>query len=230
MKKMIENQKKEIERAIVGMREYHISSDFRELQVDTRKIFQMSTAQREKLVKCFFTAKFKTCYALDSQKLKNAAESFDDETEFVHDSSASDGSKEHNDNPLLQLSSLPQYVAEKVWSESQQLESSTNSVCTSPGCTDGTVWLVQSNNSTCHWPYFVECKKNGQLVCEQSCMLFHSCNVCAHIVAVAMYKHCLDSLLDMIGKKQKGVSVTKMSEVGLTKKRGKNLVLRGKPH
>ena len=49
-------------------------------------------------------------------------------------------------------------------------------------------------------------------------MLFHSCNVCAHIVAVAMYKHWLDSLLDMIGKKQKGVSVTKMSEVGLTKK------------
>ena len=51
---------------------------------------------------------------------------------------------------------------------------------------------------------------------------------CAHIVAVAMYKHYLDSLLDIIGKKQKRVSVTKMSEVDLPKKRGKKPCTRRK--
>ena len=56
MKRMIENQKKEIERAIVGMGEYKIASEFSELQVDTR----MSEAQRKRIIKRFFTAKFTT--------------------------------------------------------------------------------------------------------------------------------------------------------------------------
>ena len=50
MKRMIENQK-EVERAIEGMGEYKISCEFSELQVDTRNFFQMSEAQREKVVK-----------------------------------------------------------------------------------------------------------------------------------------------------------------------------------
>ena len=232
MKRMIENQKKEVERAIVGMGEYKISSEFSELQVDTRNFFQMSEAQREKVIKRFYSARFKTIpdEVATNQTAKNVrsaeCESCDDATKFdnstIHDSSDSDCSKEEcDDNPLLQLSSLPEYVADKIWSESQQLAMSKNSVCISPGCSDGSAWLVQSNNESRHRPFFVECKKNGHIVCEQSCMLFHSCNICAHTVAVAKQKYCLDSLLNSVAKKQRGVNITKMSDVGMPKSRGK---------
>ena len=232
MKKMIDNQKKEVERAIIGMGEYKISSEFSELQVDTRKFFQMSGAQREKVIKRFFTAKFTTVTGDDtvSQTAKGTrsaeCEYSDDATELegsnTHDSSESDSCKgEYGDNPLSQLSFLPQYVAEKIWSECKQLELSKNSVCISPGCSDGSAWLVQSNDQTRHRPFFVECKKNGHIICEQSCMLFHSCSICAHIVAVAKQKYCLDSLLNSFTKKQRGVNITKMSDVGMPKSRGK---------
>ena len=39
------------------MREYKISLEFSELQIDTRKFFQMSEAQREKVVKRSFCSK-----------------------------------------------------------------------------------------------------------------------------------------------------------------------------
>ena len=231
MKKMIENQKKEIERAIVGMGEYRLSSDFCELQVDTRKFFQKSEAQREKLIKRFFTAKYTTDNDIENLIAESSNSTHDcsrDRSELdstvVHDSGESDSCKEEdwNENPLLQLSSLPRYVAEKIWTDSLQLASSTNSVCVSPGCNDGSAWLVQSStNQTRQRPIFVECKKNGHIVCEQSCMLFHSCNICAHTVAVAKHKYCLDSLLESILKKQKGVNVTKMSNTGMPKSCGR---------
>ena len=232
MKRMIENQKKEVERAVVCMGEYKISLEFSELQIDARKFFQMSEAQREKVVKRFFAAKFKAITNEDTmnqttRKTQSVeCESPDDATELdntiIHDSSESDSSKEECDNnPLLQLSSLPQYVAEKIWNESEQLAMSKNSVCISPGCNDGSAWLVQSNSQTRPRPFFVECKKNGRIVCEQSCMLFHSCNICAHTVAVAKQKYCLDSLLKSVAKKQKGVNLTRMSDVGMPKNRGK---------
>ena len=192
----------------------------------------MSEAQREKVVKYLFAAKFEAITNEDTmnqttRKTKSVeCESPDDATELdnttIHDSSESDSSKEECDNnPLLQLSSLPKYVAEKIWNESEQLAMSKNSVCISPGCNDGSACLVQSNSQTRPRPFFVECKKNGHIVCEQSCMLFYSCNICAHTIAVAKQKYCLDSLLKSVAKKQKGEHLTRMSDVGMPKNRGK---------
>ena len=52
-------------------------------------------------------------------------------------------------------------------------------------------------------------------------MLFRSCSICAHTVAVAQQKDCLDSLLNSIAKKRGGVSITKISDDGMPKSRGK---------
>ena len=80
-----------------------------------------------------------------------------------------------------------------------------------------------------HRPFFVECKKNGRIVCKQSCMLFHSCSICAHTVAVAKQKDCLDSLLNSIAKKWGGVSITNISDGGMPESWGKKLSTKRKP-
>ena len=100
-----------------------------------------------------------------------------------------------DENPLCQIS-IPQYVAEKVWTDGTELTSQDSNVCISPGCADGSAWLVKSDNATHHRPYFVECKKSGQLCCEKSCIMFNSCGVCAHIVAVATRKKCLETFIN----------------------------------
>ena len=104
-------------------------------------------------------------------------------------------SKADEENLLCQLS-IPHYVAEKVWKEGKELASQDSSVCASPGCTDGSAWLVKSDCSTHQRPFFVECKKSGQLCCEKTCMMFNSCGVCAHIVAIATRRKCFDTLVN----------------------------------
>lgn len=48
MKDLITKQKEEIDRALIGMGEYRVQSQFNKLVVDKRKFFQMSESQRER--------------------------------------------------------------------------------------------------------------------------------------------------------------------------------------
>ena len=123
-------------------------------------------------------------------------------------------------NPLLALS-IPNFIADKIWAQTKQLRAIDDSVCRSPGCADGKTWLVQSMDSARKRPYFVECKANGDISCEQGCMLYNSCRVCAHTVTVAQHKDCLDDLITCLVKNQSNVSVSKMAGVGMPKGPGK---------
>ena len=166
----------------------------------------MSQQQREKAPKKLFNANFNDKSTADFE-----SGNYDDNVQMGDQT-----------NPLLNVA-VPQYVAEKVWIDSQHLVSTESNVCASPGCTDGNAFLVKSTIATRQRPYFVECKKNGQISSEQSCMLYHSSGVCAHTVAVAQKKGCLDVFLNRLNKRDK-LSVTKMANVGLPKGAGK------KPH
>ena len=123
------------------------------------------------------------------------------------------------ENPLHQLS-IPQNIADKLWQESGELASSESDICASPGCVDGSMWLVKSTVPTHQRPFFVECRKTGQVSCEKSCALFHSCGVCAHTVAVAKKKSCLDSLVKWLSKRD-DLNVMQLANSGLPKGSGK---------
>ena len=164
-------------------------------------IFSNVRKAKGKALKQLFSAPFE---GQDNKLVSNETDSSDAEiTE-----------KASNDNPLCQLS-IPQYVAEKLWNEGQELASLDSNICASPGCTDGNAWLVKSNISTHQRPFFVECKKAGQLSCEKSCIMFNSSGVCAHTVAVATRKECLDALVNWL-RKRGNVNITKMAHAGLT--------------
>ena len=56
--------------------------------------------------------------------------------------------------------------------------------------------------------------------CEKNCALFHSCGVCAHTVAVAKKKGCLDSLVKWLSNRD-NLNVTELANSGLPKGAGK---------
>ena len=118
-----------------------------------------------------------------------------------------------SEDPLHQRP-IPQYVADKLWRESKELTSSESDICASPGCTDGSVWLVKSTIPTHQPPFFVECQKTGQVSCEKNCALLHSCGVCAHSVAIAKKKGCLDSLVKWLSKRD-NLNIAKLANSGL---------------
>ena len=60
MREMVVCQRKEVERAVVGIGEYRLSETerFKQYSIDQSKFFLMSEKQREKSLKKFFTAQF----------------------------------------------------------------------------------------------------------------------------------------------------------------------------
>ena len=95
----------------------------------------------------------------------------------------------------LKCLDIPQYVQVKIWKESNELLADDRNICEAPGITDCSCWLVASTDYSRQRPYYVECGKSGQLICESACFLYKSVKICAHIVAVARHAHQLDHFL-----------------------------------
>ena len=79
--------------------------------------------------------------------------------------------------------------------------------------------VSQKHHSNPPATFFVECQKTSQVSCEKTA-LFHSCSVCAHTVAIAKKKGCLDSLVKWLSKRD-DLNVLKLANSGLPKGAGK---------
>ena len=120
-----------------------------------------------------------------------------------------------DENPLCQIS-IPQYVAEKVWTDGKELASQDSNVCISPGCTDGSAWLVKSDNATYQRPYFVGCKKSGPDSYAVRRTALCSIPVVTLIVIVTTRKKCLETFINNYWFSKRGsINVTKMAHSGL---------------
>ena len=105
MKGLIATQK-EIERAVIGMGEYRLANTFKSIAVDKYKYFQMSEEQWEKVPKQVLNVSF----------LGKCGECILGEME----ASDVESMGRADENPLIQIS-IPQYVAERVWTEGKEL-------------------------------------------------------------------------------------------------------------
>ena len=196
---MIDNQKKEIEKAVVGIGEYQIDSDYKHLLVPARKFYQMTGKQKERRINAFFTN------PLVKETRKDDAQTC---------------SNDLSSQPPL-LDHLPSYVAEKIQAESEKLTANKSCIVASPGCASGMEWVVQSFDDKHRQPYFVECRATGQILCEKSCTLYSSCKVCAHTVAVARRTCSLEKYMVWFQKQRGSLNVSSLADVHMPKGAGK---------
>ena len=128
MREMVVCQRKEVERAVIGIGEYRLSERFKQYSIDQSKFFLMSEKQREKSLKKFFTAQF------DDSCMQGCPE---------FEGTVAEEQGQGESNPFVEIPSIPQYVSKKIWNESAELS---NCICSSPGCKDESTWLVKSFN------------------------------------------------------------------------------------
>ena len=219
MKTMMINQRKEIEKAVAGIGEYRLVELYKHLAIDTRKFFQMSDKQREKAVKAVFTTSLE---AVEESSLQDhTPPSISSNPDHTPPPSILSISDKPAENKLLSLP-IPAYLADKVWDESTNVLAAEGSVYPSPGCKDRSEWLVKSTDLKRKSPYFVECRKNGQVVCEPSCGLFKSSKVCVHTVSVARHTGELGQYLHWLLKQKEGtLNVSKLAAVDMPAGSGK---------
>lgn len=177
----------------------------------------MSDKQREKAIKAVFTTPLEVEVSSLEDSNSPSASSIGDHTS----QSTSSIPDKPAENKLLCLP-IPAYLADKVWDECTNVLATDGSVCLSPGCKDKSEWLVKSTDLKRKSPYFVECRRNGQVVCEQNCGLFKASKVCVHTVSVARHTGQLGQYLQWCLKQKAGtLNMSKLAAIDMPAGSGK---------
>ena len=74
----------------------------------------------------------------------------------------------------------------------------------------------------------MECRKNGQIACEQACGIFKCSRICAHVFSVALTINQIDAYIKWLQKQKYSVNYSKLANVDMPKGSGKKAVLIGK--
>ena len=94
------------------------------------------------------------------------------------------------------------------------MTSSESDICVSPGCTDGSAWLVKSTILTHQRPFLWSVERQAKCHVRRTVHFFIPA-VCVHtLVTVAKKKGCLDSLVKWLSKRD-NLNDTKLANSGL---------------
>ena len=172
-KELIDEQKNEIEKAVVGVGEYRFCDEFKHLQLPLFKWSSMTKLQREKYLQK--VAKL----SLQEAKVPSFSKGH-----------TSGGNEIVNPTKLLNMCrkqfnvencAISTDILQNMFSKAEKLVLGTNSICPSPGSVN--VKLVESKSGS--RPHFVMVKAKHKYSCDSDCAMFKCAKICSHTIACA---------------------------------------------
>ena len=133
MKSMYEDQKQEIDKAVVGLGEYQLCSSYRSLGVSTKEWFKKNEKQRTRILDRFGSA-----------KLESYCPQAEDD---VSQRAASPGQDSPSTSNPLRCTRLPSSTQYSMWAKVQSYLEDESSYTKSPGSRDYSSILVKSTSS-----------------------------------------------------------------------------------
>ena len=182
MKKLVEQQQREVEKAVIGCGKYRLRPEYIFLAVDEEKLFRMTEAQRLRHLK-----KLITCSIRDSQQACSTNTSNDDVQQNSHDITVGQfrlgeaNSLSVSYEEAITDTRIPKEIAERIWAKAVILTTESNAITFAPGL--GTQHrMVKSTSGPS--PYLVIAKES-EYKCDEKCLQYKSLSICSHTVAVA---------------------------------------------
>ena len=194
LKQVVDDQEKEVEKAVIQRGKYRFKSQFKHLEVSEVQWYKMTPQQRRK--------------HLD----RVARASVGNEPSYsVPPSLASDSSM-----PVLSVDvqqaaneiAIPLACLQGIWTKASELLTSTENIVSAPGC-DPAARLVISR--TGKRPHLVLPTKAGYK-CDSDCANFKGLGICSHTVVVA---HLNDQLLQFVKSLKKAKKKPNMTSLAL---------------
>ena len=164
MKSLYEDQKQEIDKAIVGIGEYKLSSPYLFYGVQAKDWFKKSQKQRDRILDRFGKAKLSQA----DRDVSTSAHGTDETDPFTDERDAASGPS--TSNPL-KCTKLPALIQESMWAKVYSYVEDISSYSKSPGVNDYTSVLVKSSSS--ERPHFI-IKKGSSYKCDSDCLMFKS--------------------------------------------------------
>lgn len=203
MRRMYEDQKEEVERAVVGLGEYRLCSPYRDLGVNSKEWCKKNEKQRERILKRFQNAQLKSEFGSESPDFNS-----DSSVECAHDKQLPSSS-----NPLINTR-LSESIQMSMWAKVQSYLGDSASYTNAPGVMDYSCLLVKSQSST--RPHFVQKTGSGAYKCDKECLMFKSTNgVCSHSLLAANLNGELDLFVNRYSKTKVPTNYANLAQHGL---------------
>ena len=207
MKDLLQEQKQEIEKAMIGIGEYKLLPSYSDLEVPHGQWFKKNEKQRHRLLDRFMNAAVR------------GGQNADLATVEVSEDQSSEGffcqaqDTPSTSNPLKCIG-LPAGIQSSMWDKVQRYLEDKSSYTRAPGVLDYSCVLVKSTSST--RPHFVERTGIGRYKCDKECLMFKSTNgVCSHTLLVATLNGEVDTFVQSYSKTKNPVNYTQLAQHGL---------------
>ena len=184
MKKLVEQQQREVEKAVINCGRYRLRSEYTFLAVAEDKWFRMTEAQCIQHLKKFNTCSVRQSEQIDQESLSSqpghSLQSHDITVGQFQLGQINSLSVLCEDATVA--TRLPKETIEGIWTKAAMLKSDSNAITFAPGCGKKDR-MVKSMSKVS--PHLVTVTKNSQYKCDESCLQHKSLAVCSHVVAAA---------------------------------------------
>ena len=206
MRELFMEQRSEIEKAIAGLGEYHLTSAYQNLGVETKRWFMKTEPQRKRSIAKFMNAKL--VESLDPQMGMKAASTSQD-----NESAGEEHPLPSKVNPLRHTS-LPQYTQDSMWGKVQRYLQDPSSYTSSPGVSDKSCVLVKSASGV--KPHFVQRSGKSKYKCDSDCLMFKATSgICSHTLLVSSLNDEVCSFVGSYTKSKAPLNYAQLAQHGL---------------
>ena len=227
LKSVIDEQERELERAIIGRGKYKLCDDFKRLEISEDEWFtKMSVSQREAHVKRVLSVSLEPKITSPRMSLLAAKKVPEHRIETSKPSCSQKA-------PTLQTTTkvdlcvdvssfcdtvlIPKAVLCAIWNKATELLNEPGSICKSPGG-NAKDRIVKSTSGS--RPHLISFKKGGQYACDSDCPNWKSLGVCSHSVAAAQDNNDLSAYVEWLKKAKRSPNLTKLVTTTMPKGRG----------
>lgn len=179
MYELVQDQVKEVRKAIYKMSEYHFKSNYSHLEVERTQWFKMTPQQRQKQLEKVLSAETIAfeCPGETSCRQCNFSEN-----------------KLSVQPEMSGITVLSTEVLLRMWRKAEQLINTPNSICDAPGMENAKCVASTSGSK----PHIVTISKKGLVNCDEQCIAWKSQRICSHTLAAAEAMGCLEVLYSAI--------------------------------
>jgi hypothetical protein len=229
LKSVIDDQEKEMEKAIIGRGKYELCEQFKRLEkAEDEWFMRMTPAQRQAHLKRL--SSLTVVSKVKAPRLSSLSKSVDQSDkpccsrQLFQPSPSQQNKVQERRNLSVSVGEfsefviIPAAVLDAIWSKASDILSDSKAMCTVPGGQPKDRIVKSSSSVT---PHVVSAKKSGQYSCDDKCPNWKSLRVCSHSVAAAEDNGELQLFVKWLKKVKKSPNLTQLALATMPKGRGR---------
>ncbi len=208
LKEAIDEQEREIERAVIGRGKLRFKEEYRHLQVPETKWFTMKPEQRQAhLKKVATTPVTSTSDGLTSAGIGSS------QTKVVSPLSLS-----IDVQSVSEAVTIPLPCLQGVWKKATELLNTPNAITLAPGHPEEARMVMSRSGQR---PHLVLPCKGSRFKCDSDCINFKSLGICSHSIAVAELNKQLQEFVACFTKSKRKPNFSEVAVHGMPAGRGR---------